>query len=290
MLEEALAKQFSPMRSTESGDRVCPSCKEGKVSLKLSRFGAGYFFGCNRHPDCTFIANMEPGEEEESSDEDDPEVAGSQWSAFVRPPKILGVDPATQLQVAMRVGPYGSYVQLGEASRKQKPRRTTVPKGVKPEDVTLEMALEYLTYPRELGKHPLEGSPILISIGKFGFFLRHRAIIASVPQGLKVEDLTMDKAVEILKGKHVSRRGRKPRAETTKTESGSEDEGSVTSEEQQMSPGEKPKRKYTRKSKQDGEVSVKEPEVVVPKRGRGRPRKHPVATPAAEVLPIAQGE
>lgn len=32
------------------------------------------------------------------------------------------------------------------------------------------------------GKHPLEGSPILISIGKFGFFLRHRAIIASVPQ------------------------------------------------------------------------------------------------------------
>lgn len=47
----------------------------------------------------SFIANMEPGEQEESSDEDDSEVAGSQWSAFVRPPKILGVDPATQLQV-----------------------------------------------------------------------------------------------------------------------------------------------------------------------------------------------
>jgi hypothetical protein len=31
-------------------------------------------------------------------------------------------------QVVMRVGPYGAYVQLGEASKKQNPRRTTVPK------------------------------------------------------------------------------------------------------------------------------------------------------------------
>lgn len=30
----------------------CVSCKEGKVSLKLSKFGAGYFFGCSRYPEC----------------------------------------------------------------------------------------------------------------------------------------------------------------------------------------------------------------------------------------------
>lgn len=32
------------------------SCKEGKVSVKLSRFGAGYFFGCSRYPDCLYAS------------------------------------------------------------------------------------------------------------------------------------------------------------------------------------------------------------------------------------------
>jgi topoisomerase IA-like protein len=64
----------------------------------------------------------------DSSDDDEDSAAPKQWSLIARPPKVLGVDPATQLQVVVRVGPYGGYVQLGEASKKQKPRRTTLPK------------------------------------------------------------------------------------------------------------------------------------------------------------------
>lgn len=321
MLEAVLAKQFFPSTSSGPGDRVCPSCKEGKVSLKLSRFGAGYFFGCSRYPDCLFKANMISGEEEESSDDEDSEAPASQWSAIARPAKVLGVDPATQLQVVMRVGPYGAYVQLGETSRKQKPRRTTLPKGVKAEEVDLKKALELLSYPRELGKHPVEGTPITISIGKFGFFLRHRAIIASVPQGIRMEDLSMEKAVEILKGKHVSRRGRRPHkvpAEETGAESSNSSEtsqhagksssssrsGSPTTvprkqQGTESDPQGKQKRKSTRKSKSDpnsseslpkdgGSVdSSNGPDPVIKKRGRGRPRKNVAVSP--ELL-VVQGE
>nr|XP_024364325.1 uncharacterized protein LOC112276825 isoform X3 [Physcomitrium patens] len=311
MLEEVLAKQFFPSTGPGAGDRICPSCKEGKVSVKLSRFGAGYFFGCSRYPDCLFKASMISGEEEESSNDEDSDAPVAQWSNIARPAKVLGVDPATQLQVLMRVGPYGAYVQLGEASKKQKPRRTTLPKGVKSEEVTLQKALELLSYPRELGKHPAEGTPIIVSIGKFGFFLRHRAIIASVPLGVSMEDLSIDKAVEILKGKHVSRRGRRPRkvvAKETDSESTNSSESSphdgdlspqhnglVYQEEQNTQVSqEKQKRKYVRKSSQDSSrerlsqngVLSNGSDPVVKKRGKGRPRKNV----AASELILAQGE
>lgn len=301
MLEEVLAEQFFPSTSAQDRDRVCPSCHEGRMSLKLSRFGASYFFGCSRYPDCLFKANMIHGEENESSDNEDSEAIGAQWSALARPPKVLGVDPASQLQVLMRVGPYGAYVQLGEASKNQKPRRTALPKGVEAVEVTLEKALDLLSYPRELGKHPVEGTPITISIGKFGYFLRHRAVSASVPQGISVENLSIDKAVELLNGKHVSRRGRRPHKVAVE-ESGSEPENSSESSQREsvsllqhngsVSPGqqglnvqlpqEKQKRKYVKKSAQNSngespskdEVSVKGSDPVVKKRGRGRPRKN----------------
>lgn len=41
---------------------------------------------------------------------------------------LAKLDMIVTSQVVMRVGPYGAYVQLGEASKKQNPRRTTVPK------------------------------------------------------------------------------------------------------------------------------------------------------------------
>jgi hypothetical protein len=46
---------------------------------------------------------MISGEEEESSDDEDSEAPAAQWSAIARPAKVLGVDPATQLQVMFKI-------------------------------------------------------------------------------------------------------------------------------------------------------------------------------------------
>lgn len=127
----------------------------------------------------------------------------------------------------------------------------------------------------------------------------------------------MDKAVEILKGKHVSRRGRRPRkvaAEETRAESSNSSEisllegqssaahnGSATaaSRERQsteLNPQVKQKRKYIKKSKRDpnGESLPKDgpvdssngPDPVIKKRGRGRPRKNVAVSPELLVVQV----
>ena len=67
----------------------------------------------------------------------------------------LGVDPETGLAVRLLVGRYGPFVQLGEQEEDgPKPKRASLPKGVGPEDVDLDVALGLLSLPRLLGEHP----------------------------------------------------------------------------------------------------------------------------------------
>ena len=86
---------------------------------------------------------------------------------------MLGIDPATGKQVTLRNGPYGLYVQLGEAEGKEKPKRASLLKGMTPDERHLEKALAMLSLPRELGPHPEDGEPILAGVGRFGPYVKH---------------------------------------------------------------------------------------------------------------------
>ena len=68
--------------------------------------------------------------------------------------KKLGEDPATGLEVTLRSGRFGPYIQLGEAVNGEKPKRAGMPKGAPPDDIDLQRALGLLSLPREVGKHP----------------------------------------------------------------------------------------------------------------------------------------
>lgn len=65
-------------------------------------------------------------------------------------------------------GQYGPYVQRGQVSDENpKPKRASLPKGAKPEDLSLEDALGLLRLPRLLGEHP-DGGKIQAGLGRFG--------------------------------------------------------------------------------------------------------------------------
>ena len=64
--------------------------------------------------------------------------------------KKLGEDPKTGLDVTVRSGRFGPYVQLGEGTKEEKPKRAGLPKGTAPEDMDLERALALLALPREV--------------------------------------------------------------------------------------------------------------------------------------------
>lgn len=133
-------------------------------------------------------------------------------------PQSLGKYSETGDDIYILIGSYGPYIQLGEASEdNKKPKRISLPKGVKPEDVTLEMAHDYLSLPRLLGEHPETGCPIKAHLGRFGPYVVHdQGKEGKDYRSLKKEDnlltINLERALELLaqpKGTRGGKRGPK---------------------------------------------------------------------------------
>ena len=128
-------------------------------------------------------------------------------------PSDLGQDPKTGEKVFLRFGPYGPYVQLGiSESIEDKPRRASLPKELKTDDLTLEQALELLSLPRVLGEHP-DGGIIEADRGRFGPYVRWiKNENESENRSLKKDDnvfkVDLNRAIEILAMPKLARGGR----------------------------------------------------------------------------------
>ncbi|MDX1421178.1 MAG: type I DNA topoisomerase [Rubricoccaceae bacterium] len=114
--------------------------------------------------------------------------------------RVLGIHPEADLPVLLKQGPYGPYVQLGDDDE-TKPKRTSLPKGVEPADVDLDLAVRLLTLPRTLGEHPESGSPVKASIGRYGPYVQHGSTFASLRGGDDVLTVGLDRALELLAAK-----------------------------------------------------------------------------------------
>lgn len=172
----------------------CPLCGADMV-IKLGR--SGTFLSCGRYPDC----------------EGSRLIDGSEVKAAGGDP--IGQHPDSGEDIYVLNGKYGPYVQLGATPEKVKgkkaiaPKRASLPNGIKPEDVTLDMAVKYLILPRTLGEHPTTGEPIVANTGQFGPYLAHAGDFRS----LKGEDnpytITYERALEIYKEPKQARKGEK---------------------------------------------------------------------------------
>lgn len=115
-------------------------------------------------------------------------------------PKPIAFHPETQEPVyVIPQGPYGPYVQLGEVSEEnKKPKRTSLPKGLKPEQVTPEIALGLLSLPRTLGEHPESGKKVQAGIGRFGPYVVCDGDFRSLPADEDVLTISLERALELL--------------------------------------------------------------------------------------------
>lgn len=184
-LDDALGPHFFPDRFDAEGHkidvRVCPTCGSGRLSLKLGKTGA--FIGCSNYPECRYTRPLAVAGEEAEADAD----------------RDLGVDPETNQNVVMKRGPYGVYVQLGEAVAKgEKPKRVSLPRGLNPQDVDLNTALALLSLPRSLGMHPSSGQEIQAGIGRFGPYLKHGDAYKNIPPDDDVLTIGLNRAVVLL--------------------------------------------------------------------------------------------
>ncbi|CAA7015218.1 unnamed protein product [Microthlaspi erraticum] len=208
-VEKMLEKRYEEFLFSSFPDptRTCPSCSEGTLIFKISKFASGYFIGCDHYPACKFIAKTLYGEDE---DEDDPPK-----NTCVEEPKLLGLHPNTSEKVILKCGPYGYYVQLGEDRKGHLPKRANAAHIKDVSSITLEGALELLRYPLTLGTHPEDGQPVLLKLSKSGFTVRHRRTIATVPKNVEPGEVTLEKAMKLLSGKNVRQCGRPKRIQPT---------------------------------------------------------------------------
>ncbi|MCZ6764043.1 MAG: DNA topoisomerase, partial [Alphaproteobacteria bacterium] len=181
-LNEELAPHFFPQAEDGTPTRGCPAC-EGELSLKLGRHGP--FIGCSRYPECKFTRRL--GRDDGDGDAD-----------LAAGPKVLGIDPETGLEITLRKGPYGVYVQLGEGEGKTKPKRTGVPKGIPAAEVDFDMAVQLLKLPRDIGAHPEDGEMVQAGLGRFGPYVKHGPVYASVTDPHEIFNIGLNRAVTLL--------------------------------------------------------------------------------------------
>jgi DNA topoisomerase-1 len=112
--------------------------------------------------------------------------------------KKLGMDPQTGLDVTVRSGRFGPYVQLGETVDGQKPKRAGLPKGAAPDEIDLARALALLSLPREVGRHPEDGEPIRAGIGRFGPYVQHGKTYANLDSPEEVFTVGLNRAVTLI--------------------------------------------------------------------------------------------
>ncbi|MGZ5861770.1 MAG: type I DNA topoisomerase [Methyloceanibacter sp.] len=187
-LNDMLEPHIFPGTGDGGDPRACPSCNAGRLSLKIGKYGA--FIGCSSYPDCRFTRQLAD--------------TGDKGSAIGSEGKPLGTDPTSGLEVTLRAGRFGPYVQLGE-NGKEKPKRASIPKGTDPESLELDAALALLSLPREIGLHPETGKPILAGFGRFGPYVQHDGKYASLGAPIEVFEVGINRAVSLLAEKAAGR-------------------------------------------------------------------------------------
>jgi DNA topoisomerase-1 len=201
----------------------CPTCKKGKLNLRLGKFGA--FVGCSNYPDCKHTLQLFEKDFLEGED-------GAKKPQFE--PRSLGIDEKTGFEVMVKIGPYGPYLELigseiiaeekakekaeekekkaakttkkttakkpakkEKAPKAKKPKRISIPKTIDPNLIDLKTASELLLLPREVGTHPETGEKIVANIGPFGPYLLHDKKFTSVKED-NILEIGLNRAVDVI--------------------------------------------------------------------------------------------
>jgi DNA topoisomerase-1 len=197
-LDQELGPHFFPAREDGSDPRVCPACADGRLGLKLGRYGS--FIGCSNYPNCQYTRRLAI------------DVGDDAGETLKEGMRVLGEHPETGEEITVRRGPYGLYVQQGEPGedKKAKPRRTSLPRGVDGEQITLEQALGLLSLPRVIGTHPETHEKIEAGIGRFGPYVRMGAVYGSLDRDDDILSVGINRAVDLLARKLASVRSLGP--------------------------------------------------------------------------------
>ena len=132
-------------------------------------------------------------------------------------PRDLGAHPETGKKVHAAIGRFGPYVSH-DGQFKSIPRDESV------FDIGLERAVALLKEPKQfggrgalkiLGKHPQDGQPVGLYSGRYGPYVKHGKVNATLPDEGMISTVTLEGALELLAAKSAKggrSRSAKPQA------------------------------------------------------------------------------
>ncbi len=188
-LNEALGPHIFPAKEDGSDPRACPACADGRLSLKLGRYGA--FIGCSNYPECRHTRQLGAAAEEETPKD-----------------RELGAHPEAGVTVFLKNGRFGPYVEMA-VEGEEKPKRSGLPKGWAAADVDLDQAVRLLSLPRDVGPHPEDGEMITAGLGRYGPFVKHKSTYANVETIEDVFEVGLNRAVTLIAEKKAGA-GKRP--------------------------------------------------------------------------------
>ncbi|MEO1090465.1 MAG: type I DNA topoisomerase [Pseudomonadota bacterium] len=178
-LDAALGPHLFPPKEDGTDPRSCPACTDGRLSLKFGRYGG--FVGCSNYPECRFTRQL--GEQAQDGDAATPKE------------RSLGVDHETAEEVWLKVGRFGPYIQRGSGDEI---KRSSLPPKVEADAVDLELALQLLALPREIGLDPESSEPIVAGINRYGPFVQQGRNYVRLDPDDDVLAIGMNRALTLL--------------------------------------------------------------------------------------------
>ena len=115
--------------------------------------------------------------------------------------RILGEDPESGKPILVRIGRFGPMAQIGSQDDEEKPKFASLLKTQSIETITLEEALTLFKLPRSLGEY--KGQEISAAIGRFGPYVKHNGLFASIRKqdGDDPFSITKERAIELIEAK-----------------------------------------------------------------------------------------
>ena len=137
-----------------SDPRTCNICEDGRLGLRLGKFGA--YIGCSNYPKCEYTRQIDIQQDLDGKDDNiDPSN------------KLLG--QVEYSDVFLKKGPYGWYVET--KGDDDKPKRVSVPVKLMPiENFSIIHAQKLLSLPKYICDY--DGQKVYLNIGKYGPYLK----------------------------------------------------------------------------------------------------------------------
>ncbi|MEE1143096.1 MAG: type I DNA topoisomerase [Bacteroidales bacterium] len=128
------------------------------------------------------------------------EVLASEKTERPSGERLLGVEPQSGKNVYARIGKYGSMIQIGESTDKEKPRFASLTKEQSINTITLEEALNLFKLPRVVGQY--NGMDIIANTSRFGHYISHNKVNASLPKTSSPMTISLEECIALLEEKN----------------------------------------------------------------------------------------